>query len=427
VTFRRIALTTALFALLFKAACSDEETPAVTIIPADALVLTNGTVIDGTGADPILGGAVVIHGDRILAVGPAAGFSFSSETDTIDVGGATILPGIINAHVHETASAEARRQFLTDGVTAVCDLGTPLGDLVGFEQSQSGQGPVARGCHAGPVLTAPGGYPGAITEETVNYAVEGPEEARVAVADLWTRGVDVIKIALEPGQAPAATFPMLSERAVQAIVDEAHSHGLLVRAHAIRADMLDTALQTGVDVVEHGPFMPRSAYDASDVLQDVASLTLSEAYEDNLARLVEQGIAMVPTMDVFIGSFFDVSDPTPLESQLIELLPKIVGRFHELGGTVALGYDFGLPGIEVGMPLREMKPLLKAGLTLMEVIEAGTRNAAFVCGHGDELGTLEPGRLADVIVVDGDPLVDIETMARVVLVLKGGEIAFTSE
>jgi imidazolonepropionase-like amidohydrolase len=299
--------------------------------------------------------------------------------------------------------------------------------MVGFDQARSAQGPAARGFHAGPVLTAPGGYPGVISEETVNYEVEGPDEAQEAVADLWTRGADVIKVALEPGQAPAATFPMLSEDAVQAIVDEAHSHGLLVRAHAIRADMLDIALKTDVDVIEHVPFMPRSAYDASDVLRDVASLTLSEAYEDNLARLVEQGIAMVPTMDVFVGSFFEVSDPTPLESQLIELLPKIVGRFHELGGTVALGNDFGLPGIEVGMPLREMKLLLKAGLTPMEVIEAGTRNAAYVCGHGDELGALEPGRLADVIVVDGDPLVDIESLDRVVLVVKGGEIAFTSE
>ncbi len=426
-TCRTIALTATLIALLLAAACGDEQAPAVTKVPADALILTNGTVIDGTGADPIPDGAVVIQGDRILAVGPAAGFSISARADTIDVGGATILPGIIDAHVHETASAEARRPFLTDGVTAVCDLGTPLGEMADFDHANAGQRPAARGFRAGPVLTAPGGYPGAISEDTANYEVETPEQARAAVVHLSTRGADVIKIALEPGQAPAATFPMLSEDAVRAIVDEAHSHGLLVRAHVIRADMLDIALQTGVDVIEHVPFVPRLAYDASDVLQDVESLALSEAYEAKLARLVEQGIVMVPTMDVFVGSFFEVSDPTPLERQLIELLPKIVGRFHELGGTVALGNDFGLPGIEVGMPLREMKLLLRAGLTPMEVIEAGTRNAAYVCGHGDDLGTLEPGRLADVIVVDGDPLVDIEVMDRVVLVVKGGEIAYSSD
>jgi imidazolonepropionase-like amidohydrolase len=103
-----------------------------------------------------------------------------------------------------------------------------------------------------------------------------------------------------------------------------------------------------------------------------------------------------------------------------------VRYFHALGGTVALANDWGADGaIERGIPLREMQLLLAAGLTPMEVIRAGTQHAAWVCGHGEELGTLAPGMLADVIVVDGDPLVDIEAMGRVVAVIKGGQVVLS--
>ena len=91
---------------------------------------------------------------------------------------------------------------------------------------------------------------------------------------------------------------------------------------------------------------------------------------------------------------------------------------------LALGNDYGgIPAVELGMPLTEMQLLLAAGLTPLEVIEASTRNAAYVCGQSETLGTLEPGKLADIIIVDGDPLADLEAMDRVVAVVKGGELA----
>ena len=100
-----------------------------------------------------------------------------------------------------------------------------------------------------------------------------------------------------------------------------------------------------------------------------------------------------------------------------------MGHFKEVGGVIALGNDYGNPGAQHGMPIQEMELLLAAGLTPMEVIEAATRHAARVSGHGDELGALEPGKLADLIVIDGDPLADIRAMERVTLVIKGGHIA----
>ena len=92
-----------------------------------------------------------------------------------------------------------------------------------------------------------------------------------------------------------------------------------------------------------------------------------------------------------------------------------------------MGTDYGVPGVTLGAPLAEMKWLLVAGLSPMEVIEAGTRVSANVCGHGTEMGTLEPGMLADVIVVDGDPLEDLQAMSQVVLIIRNGEIAVISE
>ncbi|MEJ2217727.1 MAG: hypothetical protein P8099_14050, partial [Gemmatimonadota bacterium] len=114
-------------------------------IPANALVVTNGTVIDGTGAPPIVDGVVAVDGQRIVAVGDAAGFQIPRDARVVDAGGGTILPGIIDSHVHSAYDPAVRRAFLTDGVTTVCDLGTTLDRLPMFDVDSVPEGPVARG------------------------------------------------------------------------------------------------------------------------------------------------------------------------------------------------------------------------------------------------------------------------------------------
>jgi len=104
----------------------------------------------------------------------------------------------------------------------------------------------------------------------------------------------------------------------------------------------------------------------------------------------------------------------------------IIRRFRDVGGVVALGNDFNGRSVRERLPLIEMKALVDAGLTPMEVIEASTHNAAFVCGQDEDLGTLEAGKLADVIVVEGDPLSDIEAVGRVKFVVLDGEVAFSN-
>jgi imidazolonepropionase-like amidohydrolase len=404
------------------------HTPTVQFVSADALVITNGTVIDGTGADPLPEGIVVIQGNHIVAVGRAADFAIPPKVDVIDAKGGTIIPGIINAHAHGTSDPTVRRIFLAKGVTTVCDLGAPLSMMPDFEQDQTSRGSAARGFRAGPIVTAPGGYPGPFHGFALNYEVSTPDEARAAVLDLLERGADMIKLALEPGWDPHDPWPVLDPEDVRAIVAEAHAHGVPVRAHVTQAAMLDVALEAGVDAVEHIPSPQLSQAEAQSPLEGSDHFTLPSEFEAQLARLVEQRVVMVPTLDVVDQVVCDRFNPTPEQRQLcIDLYLEVVRRFHALGGIVALGNDYGNPGIRVGMPMREMELLLAAGLTPMEVIQAGTSRAAQVCGHGDELGTLEPGKLADIIIVDGDPLTDMEAMSRVVVVIKDGQVAYTSE
>lgn len=400
-----------------------------TQVPADALVIRNGTVIDGTGRAPIADGVVVIDGDRILAMGEAADFEIPQSATVLDAGGGAILPGIINSHTHSTDTPAIRRAFLTDGVTTVCNVGTSLAQLSGFDETLAPEGPAARGYWAGPIITVPGGYPGQVYGSQFNYEVATPEAARAAIADLLDRGASMIKIALAPGD-PRDPWPILDLEQVRAIVEEAHARGVLVRAHVFEPYLVeDIVLPAGVDVIDHSPFPILSPDEEASVLaSDNPGVQLFDVvapeFETLLARVVEQGIVMVPTLDAHIGGLFKKPERTLVEQIVVDVHVEAVHRFHALGGMIAVGNDYGAnPEVESGMPLTEMKLLLAAGLTPLEVIEAGTRHAAFVCGQGGTLGTLEPGKLADLIIVDGDPLSDLEAMDRVVAVVKGGEVA----
>ena len=171
----------------------------------------------------------------------------------------------------------------------------------------------------------------------------------------------------------------------------------------------------------------RRLFESSDPVQAFFDGGYPE-YESQLQEMVDAGIIMVPTIDRPFGQLIRKPAPTQEESVYISIILGIVEQFNEMGGDVALGTDFNsAAGDRAGMPIGELEMLLAAGLTPMELIEAGTRHAAAACGQGDQLGTLEPGKLADVIIVDGDPLEDFTTMSQVILVIKDGEVAFASD
>ena len=399
-------------------------------IAKNALVVRNGTVIDGTGRPPIVNGLIVVQGQRILAVGEALAFDVPEGATVVDGRGGTILPGVINSHTHSTHNPTVRRAFLIDGVTTVCNLGTTLERLPLFDSASVPEGPAARGYWAGPIITAPGGYPGPVYGSEFSYEVRSPEEARAAVADLLNRGATMIKVALAPGD-PRNPWPVLDLERVRAIVTEAHAHGVLVRAHVFEPYLVeDIVLPAGVDVIEHLPVPILTPEEESRVLgsnEPTALLydTVAPGFVRMLERMVRQGTVMVPTLDGGLGTLFTNPHRSRVEQISLDLHLEAVRRFHALGGVLALGNDFGgVPSVAAGMPLAEMKMLLAAGLTPMEVLEASTRHAAAACGQASSLGTLEAGKLADIIIVNGDPLADLAAMDSVIAVIKGGEVAF---
>ncbi|MEJ2217725.1 MAG: HEAT repeat domain-containing protein [Gemmatimonadota bacterium] len=425
----RRALSDDDFEVRIYAAEALKRLPAVVEVPDDAIVVRNGTVILANGAPAIPNGVVVVRGERIYAAGPASDFRIPDGVRTLDAGGGTILPGIINAHIHHGASAEMRHRFLLEGVTTVCDLGSELGEIDAFAEEAYDDRPAARGLRAGPIVTAPGGYPDGLYRTRINYEVAGPEEAGPAVDDLAARGADMIKIAADPTWNTEHPLPFPDLETIRALVAAAHAHRLLVRAHIIRPAQLDLVIDGGVDVVEHlgMPAWPSREEEnrvmASDDPVGGFFDRWAPDYQPRLERMAADGIAMVPTVSAVIGGFYTANDPTPRQRWVVGILMEIVHRFHAAGGVVAVGNDFNDRATTERLPLLEMEMLGKAGLTPMEVLVAATRNGARVCGRRWDLGTLDPGKLADLIVVDADPLIDpVAALQQVKLVMRGGVV-----
>jgi len=395
------------------------------------LLITNGTIIDGTGAAPIRDGGVVVRGSRIFAVGPVADLAIPRNVHIIDARGGTIMPGIINSHVHHAASADQRRRFLEEGVTTVCDLGSPLEELPLFDELDTAGSPVARGFFAGPILTAAGGYPDGLYGTTgFNYEVATPEEARGAVRDLVQRGASYIKVAMDPSWNTQDPLPMLDVERSRAIVQAAHELGLPVRMHVIQITHFPSVLDAGVDVVDHMPFPTGWPAEAEIEVFMASSDPLAPFFDERfpqydtlLVHMAEAGMIMVPTVSALLRDYLVKPELTQREQFVRNVILDIVRRFHEAGGIVAVGNDFNDRNIEERLPLTEMKALRTAGFTPMEVIEAGTRLAALACDQENDLGTLEVGKLADIIVVGGDPIVDLDALRQITTVVVSGQVS----
>ncbi|MEW6364948.1 MAG: amidohydrolase family protein [Acidobacteriota bacterium] len=347
------------------------------------LAIVNGTLIDGTGRPVVPDAAVLIESGIITAAGRRGELKIPRGTPTIDVGGGYILPGFINAHVHNAFNRVNLSQWASEGVTSVRDVGARhpdsaliLRDGVRFTPSYS------RLLTAGPLVTVPGGYP---LDTFPALTVTSPEDARAKISGLIDQGVDLIKITLEPG---GGALPTLTREEVEAIVDTAHKRRIPVTAHVTRADMLQLAVDSGVDFIEHIPL---------------------DRIEDSLIdRMVRAGTIVVPTLTA-LGNY----------GQSVENLR----RFHAAGGRAAMGNDGGyLAGLEIGMPISELLAMQAAGMSPMQVIVSATKMAAEICRLGRMLGTIETGKQADILVVKDDPLRDLNNLLDVGWVIHGGEV-----
>ncbi len=375
--------------LLSSTGCDFAPPPGVDASAA-TLALVNGTLIDGTGADPAPDAVILVAGDRILAVGTRRTLRVPNGVETIDLGGATILPGFINAHVHHGFDEANLQTWAQGGVTTVRDesvgSGTQsLGDLMAFRDQARADPRNARLVSYGTMITVPDGYG--------NLFVTSPDEARQAVLDEADQGVDGIKVSQEDGYAGTSGLPKLTPQELAAIVTAAHERGLLVSGHITQGVYIQALIDAGVDDIAHLPY---------DYFPPEA-----------IRQMVERGIYLTPTFTVFR------SYGAPVGTCVRNLR-----QFVEAGGQVALGNDYGGgPGeFELGIPMYEIGMMFQAGMTPMQIILASTRNAARVANLEAELGTLEAGKAADILVVDGDPLEDLQALTQVLLVVHDGVI-----
>ena len=338
------------------------------------LAVVNGALWDGSQFIPH--GVVVVRGDRIEAAGPAAEIAVPADAAVVNARGGTILPGLIDGHVHNAAEPEIRRKFLEAGVTSVCDTGAGAVQLRQYQNPQDDM-PAARAYYAGPFLSAPGGYP-ADTDDSARLEVGTPEEACLAVQQLAADGASYIKVALDDGRSDEP-LPVLSTDVLQAITTEAHRLGLAVRAHVLDVRYLDAALDAGVDAIEHipAPELTRQVFELW--MQRDLPLPLPRAYLDELQPLAGRQIPLTPTIEVLERRTCNAVARSEKErTACVRVYIESLRQYRLMGGVIALGSDYGSAGMPAGLPWREMEFLQQAGWSNAEILTAATTNAARV-------------------------------------------------
>jgi len=403
---------------LLLAGCQYAESSSSTADPG-VLAVTNGALWENGQLIP--DGVLVMREGRIEAAGSAAEIAIPAGARRMDAGGGTILPGLIDDHVHNAAEPEIRRKFLEAGVTTLCDTGAGAIQLRLYQAEKPTAELIARAYYAGPFISAPGGYP-ADTDASARLEVATPDEARQAVQKLAGEGVSYIKVALDDGRGEEL-LPVLSSDVLQAVVAEAHRLGLTVRAHVLDAQYLDLALDAGVDAIEHIPAPNFSRQVFELWMRSDHALTLPKAYLAQLQRLASSSVPLTPTLEVLERRTCNTTAQSQAERDAcVRVYIESVRQFHQMGGLIAFGNDFGSAGMSAGLPWREMELLQQAGLSNAEIITAATATAARVCGYGNEIGALQPGYLADVLIVNGNPLEDLAALQRVQTVILAGQV-----
>ena len=378
------------FFVTFCVSCNNHEKPLNST--QDIIILKNGLLIDGNGSEPVQYGSIVIEGDRIKYIGDNFYQSLPKNTRTIDASGKTILPGFINAHVHYGYDENNLKEWAKSGVTTVRDLSnlhisTDKSFSLRNELIKDNEN--ARLVAAGPMVTAPGGYG--------NYYVSSPEDARQKTLNLIESGADIIKIALEDNL-QGRRWNMLSLDEINSIVHTAQKNNLPVSAHVSQAHQLEIAINAGVN--------------------DIAHMIIDELSEGHIKKMIDKNIIWVPTLELWKG----VSEIHALNWDEIAInnLRKFVGS----GGKVALGTDYKgyIHEFDLGMPIQEIELMKEAGMSNMDIIIAGTRHASVVCNLQDEIGTIEEGKIADILILNDNPLEDINAFLNVYMVIHNGSI-----
>jgi imidazolonepropionase-like amidohydrolase len=369
----------------------------------------NGPVFVGDG-QVIESGLVVMEDERITRV-ESAPAEAPADATVIDLGGNMLLPGMIDCHIHicydgsndpfknrqgksvadiTLMSAEHARQTIMNGVTSIRDMGAPDGIDLALRSAQ------ASGMIAAPRMKVSCGsvcMTGGHGWRTGREA-DGPDEVRKAAREKMKAGADHLKLmatggVMTPGVEPGSA--QYTEEEMRAGIEEAHKAGRLTATHAQGREGILNALRAGIDSIEHGFYVD----------------------EDAISLMLENNIYLVPTLAA-VQNIVSHGTKAGVPEYAVKKAEKVVAIHREnlmkafkAGVKVAMGTDAGTPFNKHGENLQELSLLVEAGFTASEALIATTSTAAEVLGMGDELGMIEPGRLADLIVCSGNPIEDI--------------------
>jgi imidazolonepropionase-like amidohydrolase len=405
---------------------------------AEPVALIADRVIDGVGKGPRENTVVVTDGERIVGVGDRS--IIPAGAKVIELAGMTLMPGFVNAHEHPLMFADdyqnshlqassaykalmglaALQRQLLAGWTTV----RVMGDADVYYANQDIRKTIDKGVFIGPRLTGAGHYL-SITGGggDVNYfspeqkiiadglVVDGPEEIRKAVRQEIKYGSDWIKLLVTGAYQSVGDDPRnvaFSPEEIKAAVDEANRHGVPVAAHAHATEGIKQAVAAGVRSTEHGTFID----------------------DEGIRMMVEHGTFLVPT--IYVGDYYAEGDKLRAQDKEDDYIKNMrgkflaaVGRAHKAGVKIAVGIDLGGYMTDPTVYVREMAVLVEAGFTPMEAIQAGTRVGAELLRWGDRLGTVEKGKLADLVAVPGNPLDDMKALEKVSFVMVGGQVAKT--
>ena len=405
------------------------------------LVIGNGQLIDGTGAAPVRGAALVIRDGRIDYAGPAAGAPPAlPDAQRLDARGGTIMPGLIEAHYHPTyfnvaALEDLDIKYPVEYVTLLAAVNARLALECGYTAARSGgslfnidvwlKRAIEDNLVPGPRLAASGreicGVGGLmdwnpdyrkIGMEGLVLLVNGADQARAAVRKLVKDGVEWVKTyptgdAAAPDTNDHHTLCMTFEE-MQACVATAHNHGLKVTGHCRATAGIKNALRAGYDTLEHGTFLDDEALDL--LLERNTPVVPALHFE---WASIEHGPAFGMPQKVIDG-----------HKETLEGGAESARRILRAGGRLGMGGDYGFAWNPHGTYARELTFFVRyVGFSPLETVTCATRTGADILGRQEELGTLEPGKLADVLVVDRDVLADIsvlEDRSHFLAVLQGG-------
>ncbi len=403
--------------------------------PPASLVVKAGRVLDVRKGSYVENAAVWIEGDRIKEVGSASDVQAHAPKSAavIDLGRATVLPGLIDCHTHIMAripddddgyilnlatksqafraleGAYNARITLQAGYTTIRDVeseGSGYADVALRDAISQGLAEGPRMQVATRAIAAVGQYnPFGVSPDLPDFPtgaqmVSGVEEARRAVREQLGHGADLIKVYAD------WNHPTLTVDEMRVIVEEAHKQDRKVAAHATTAEGIKNALTAGVDSIEHGHRINR----------------------EDLEMMKAKGTFLVPTVGVIDAAMeAHKNDPIPPDQQqrvsaFLQGVRQEVEMAMSLGVKIAAGFDAGDPQRQ-GRNADELVALVKRGMPPVEAIRATTVNAAELMSWQDKVGAVEAGKYADLIAVEGDPLADITVLQQVKFVMKGGVVA----